>query len=174
MAVEWIDESSLRYATGCAGDVFTNLDWTRYDLTTGDHVNILHPDDQRVTDALRNTLDLTDPYLYNRSFLTFAPTSRRLIYQTDINVVLTAEPDGSFKRLIYEDMSRHSLQGYIWLPDGRFLAYYFGAYGEEVRYFTASVEGQRISGTIHDSLAINDCTRPNTRWWSRSDYHHHQ
>lgn len=148
--VEWVDANSLRYGVGCAGEVFTNLTWNLADVTTAISRAIEHPRTSSVTPALREALGLTNPFAYNQSFLTFAPTSRRLVYQTDLHVFLSAEPDGSFRRLIYDDLSRHSLQGLIWLPEGRFLAYYFGASGEEVRYFTASVEGQRISATIYD------------------------
>lgn len=148
--VEWIDPNTLRYGVGCAGEVFTNLTWSQADVATAISRAVEHPRTSSVTPALREALGLNDPFAYNRSFLTFAPTSRRLVYQTDIHVFLSAEPDGSFRRLIYDDLSRHSLQGLIWLPEGRFLAYYFGASGEEVRYFTASVEGQRISATIYD------------------------
>jgi hypothetical protein len=88
--------------------------------------------------------------LYNRSFLAFHPQSNRLIYQNALNSVLTTERDGTFKRVLYEDLARVSLHGFSWLPEGRFLAYYFGAYGDPVRYFTASVAGQRISSTVYN------------------------
>lgn len=150
--VEWIDDRTLRFGVGCDQDVFTALDWFQYSLDSGAVSRIAHPAAERVTDALLTQLGLTDPFFYDRSFLTFSPTSRRLIYQDDINTLLTAEPDGSFKRLIWDNLARFSLHGFIWLPEGRFLAYYYGAYGEEVRYFTASVEGQRISASIYDVL----------------------
>lgn len=145
VSVEWLDETSLRFGVGCHNDVFDSHDWFLYNLETGNLTEIEHPNVERVTDALLVQLGLTEPVDYDHSMLTFSPTSRRIVYQTDINVMLTAEPDGSFKRLIYDDLYRHSLRGFIWLPQGRFLAYYFGALGDEVRYFTASVEGQRIS-----------------------------
>jgi len=147
--VEWYGDDPLIYAVGCDADVFTAQQWYVYDFEEGQSRRTPHPDAQRVTNALLTQLGLTDPFFYNRSYLTFAPTSRRLVYQDDIQTLLTAEPDGSFKRLIYEDLSRRSLHGFIWLPEGRFLAYYYGAYGEEVRYFTASVEGQRISADLY-------------------------
>ncbi|GAB4516533.1 MAG: hypothetical protein OHK0046_22070 [Anaerolineae bacterium] len=148
--VEWVDDGSLRYAVGCDADVFTALDWFSYDLESGTSAPIAHPAAERVTEALLTQLDLMEPDDYNRSFLTFPPNGRRIVYQTDINTVLTAEPDGSFKRLIWDDLARRSLHGLIWLPEGRFLAYYYGAFGEPVTYFTASLEGQRISQNIYN------------------------
>lgn len=146
--VEWIDPNSFRFAVGCDSDVFTGHDWFRYTIDTDTITQIIHPARQQVTDALRQQLGLLDPLNYNHSFLTFSPTARRIVYQTDINELLTAEQDGSFKRLIYDSLGRYSLHGFVWMPEGRFLAYYFGAIGDPVRYFTASVEGQRISGDI--------------------------
>ncbi len=151
VAVEWTDDGMLIYGAGCDADVFTRLRWHQYDRAINVSSMIAHPDAVRVTEALLQQVGLTDPLIFNRSYLTFAPTSRRIVYQTDVNTVLTAEPDGSFKRLIWDDLSRRSLHGLIWLPQGRFLAYYYGAYGDEVTYFTASVEGQRISASIHDA-----------------------
>lgn len=152
VSVEWFGDGSggLRYGTGCDDDVFLNQTWFRYDPVTGESVEVLHPNTGDVTPALLNQIELQDPVLLNRSYLSFPPTDRRIIYQTRINEVLTAEPDGSFRRLIWNDLSRHSLQGFIWLPGGRFLAYYFGAHGEDVRYFTASMAGQRISASIYN------------------------
>jgi len=150
--VEWTEPRAFRFGVGCDQDAFTALDWYSTTLD-GEGVTLIeHPNTINVTDALLTQLGLTDPYLYNRSFLTFPVNTRRIVYQTDINTVLTAEPDGSFKRLIYDTLSRISLHGFIWLPEGRFLAYYYGAYGEEVRYFTASLEGQLISASPFDVL----------------------
>ena len=152
VALEWTDDGNLIYGVGCDANVFTRLRWYQYDRSLNISSIIAHPDADRVTGALLQQVGLTDSANFNRSYLTFAPTGRRIVYQTDINTVLTAEPDGSFKRLIWDDLSRRSLHGLIWLPQGRFLAYYYGAYGDEVTYFTASVEGQRISASIHDAL----------------------
>jgi hypothetical protein len=150
--VEWLNEDLLRYGVGCDAHIFTNLDWYQYNLVSEESDAITHPANEQVTDALLRQIGLEDPQLLNRSFLTFPVGSRRIIYQTPINTVITAEPDGSFKRLIYDNLARLSLHGLIWLPQGRFLAYYYGAYGDEVRYFTASLEGQRISASVYDVL----------------------
>jgi hypothetical protein len=164
--VTWEDPGTLRFGVGCEGDVFTNLDWFRYDVAADEQANIIHPNTPDVTEALLLQLGLEDPVLYNRSELTFSPTGNRIIYQDDINTLLTAEEDGSFKRLIYENLARFSLQGFTWLPEGRFLAYYYGAFGDPVRYFTASISGQRISADIYNiapSLTVPGITPDGVR-----------
>jgi len=151
--IEWLGEGNLlRYGVGCDNDVFTALEWFQYNAIRGNSTVVIHPDAELITQPLLDQLGLTDASAFANSQLTFSPTSRRLLHQTDINVIISAEPDGSFRRLIWDDLSRHTLQGFIWLPEGRFLAYYFGATGDEVRYFTASVDGQRISGSIYNVL----------------------
>ncbi len=157
--LEWIDEQSLRFGIGCANAVFTELDWYEYNLLSGETTSIEHPRAAAVTPALLRQTGINqrtqsredDPTLYFRSFLTFSPTARRVVWQNDLNVLWTAEPDGSFKRIIDDNLYRNSLQGFIWLPEGRFIAYYFGAYGEPVLYLTATVDGQRISGGIFNN-----------------------
>lgn len=148
--LEWIDESFLRYGVGCDGYVFSALDWYEYDVRGNFSTPIIHPRAEAITEAMLTQVGLTDPFVFRRSYLSFPPDARRMVYQTGINTVFTAEPDGSFKRLIFEDLARHSLHGIQWLREGRFLAYYFGAYGEPVRYFTASVDGQILSPSIYD------------------------
>jgi hypothetical protein len=148
--IEWIDPTHLRYAIGCDTDVFTNQNWFSYDLTSMQSASMEHPQVAALTDAMLQQTGLTTPELLNHSYLSFHPDNTRMVYQTDINTILTAERDGSFKRLLYDDLARVSLHGFIWLPEGRFLAYYYGAYGDEVRYFTASLAGQLISATVYD------------------------
>jgi len=135
----------LRYGVGCDADAFTFLDWYEYDPASEEVAAVAHPRAPNIDAAVLERLNLTDPTLYRASFLNFHPYDARLIYQTPINTVLTAEPDGTFQRIIWDELARYSLHGLHWLPEGRFLAYYFGALGDPVRYFTASVAGQRIS-----------------------------
>ena len=149
--VEWVDDGRLRYAVGCDDDMFARQDWFILDVPTGVSAPVGHPNARDLTPALLQQTGLEDPFNLNHSRLTFSPTSRRIIYQSPINVMLTAEPDGSFKRLIYEDLARFTLQGFVWMPLGRFLAYYYGAHGDPVRYYTASVEGQLISANIDNT-----------------------
>ncbi len=145
VAVEWVDDARLRFATGCWRDAFITWSWQDYDRATGAARPSEHPKAALVTDRLLRQISLTDPYFFNRAFLQFAPGGRRLVYQTDLNTVVTAEPDGSYRRVLFEQLANRTLQGITWLRDGRFLAYYYGAYGEPVLYFTATVDGQTLS-----------------------------
>lgn len=154
VALEWEDETTLRYGVGCDAQVFNTYDWSRYDVAT-DESQILEasPDEQHITEAFIrqtgiNQLTQTrtdDPTLFQLSFLTFSPYSSRIVYQTDIRTVITAEQDGSFKRVLHQNLHQYSLQGFNWSPNDNFVAYYFGAYGEPVQYFTASASGGMIS-----------------------------
>ncbi len=155
--VEWLtppdnagDEfPDLRYATGCDADAFTFWDWTVYDVDTGTARALnAHPQAANITEDFLERAELSDPTIYRRSYISFHPDATRAIYQTALNTVLTIEPDASFKRLLLDDLGRFSLHGFIWMPDGLFLAYYYGAYGEPVRYFTGSVAGQVISQDV--------------------------
>lgn len=143
--VEWIDAETFRYAEGCARDLFIDWNWTEYNLSSGAGQPVEHPKAALVTEALRRQLGLTDPLYFQHSFLSFAPNARRMVYQTELNIFITAEPDGSFKRQLFDKLFDRTLQGITWLPEGRFLAYYYGAYGDPVTYFTATVDGQTLS-----------------------------
>lgn len=143
--LEWSPEGLLRFAVGCELDLFTNQQWYEYDPVAGDTRPIDPPNGEELDAAAFNRLELETPTDIAHAKLQFHPADRRMIYQDDINVILTAEPDGTFQRLLWDGLSRFSLQGYNWLPEGRFLAYYYGAYGDEVRYFTGSMAGQKIS-----------------------------
>jgi hypothetical protein len=130
--------------------VFSNWRWYQYSVRNNVSFPVEHPKAEFITDAMLRQVGLTDPALFARSHLSFHPSDTRMVYQTDLNTVITAERDGSFKRIIYDDLSRVSLHGFLWLREGRFLAYYYGAYGDPVRYFTASTLGQRISNNVYE------------------------
>lgn len=149
--VEWIDEQNLRYGEGCRRDLFTDWTWRTYDLRTGAVSQQPHPKAELVTEALRSQLGLLDPLYFQHSMLSFDPNGRRLIYQTELNVVLSAEGDGSFKRRMFDKLSDRTLQGISWLQKGIFLAYYYGASGDKVTYFTANAEGRGLSETPANS-----------------------
>ena len=139
---------TLLYGVGCYRDVFTTYDWYEYDPTEDSTQAIQHPRYEMATDpAVRERLELTDDTLYNRSQLTYPPNTDggRLVHQTDINTLITAEPDGTFRRVIDDELFRSTLQGVNWLPDERFLAYYYGAYGDGVTYLVASAAGAYFS-----------------------------
>ncbi|MBC7812431.1 MAG: hypothetical protein H7175_14840 [Burkholderiales bacterium] len=152
VSVEWVDGQRLLYGVGCWRDPFNQQRWLEYDTVTGVQGETTHPHAGDVTDALRATLNLTDPIMFGRSFLQFAPGQRRLFYQTDLNSPMTAEPDGSFLRVLYTDLYNRSLQGVNWLRDGAFLAYYHGGFGDDVLYFTATVDGQNLSNAPLETI----------------------
>jgi hypothetical protein len=158
--VEWEDAQSLRYGVGCDGSLFTRYDWYRYNLEN-EVISPLEesPNAQYITDAFIHQTGINlltqgsaeDATLIERSFLTFPTQTPRIVYQNDIHSILTSEVDGSFKRIVHTTLSQFSLQGFVWAPTGNFAAYYFGAYGEPVRYFTASPTGGRISAALQDN-----------------------
>lgn len=160
--LEWIDNDVLIYGVGCDEQIFTELTWHQFQLSSGEQIDISHPDAEQVTEAMINQSGITtvsqsgekDPELYNRSRLTYSPTSRRVVFQNDIHTVISSEPDGSFKRLIHDKLHQYSLQGFLWTDTpGIFLAYYYGAYGEAVHYFSGNVEGNLLSARLENVQA---------------------
>jgi len=148
VSVEWIDPQQLRFGVGCPRDLFTKWTWFQYNVATGVQQAIQHPKADIVNNAsgaMLTQLELAEPIDLARSGISFEPNGRRMVYQNDRNSVLSAEPDGSFRRLLADRLFNRTLQGIYWLEDGNFLAYYYGAYGDPVLYFTANAEGQRIS-----------------------------
>ncbi len=157
--LEWLDEQTLIYGVGCAGAVFTELDWWRYSFSEGSLSQSEHPDAARVTPEMIELADVTlvsqsgerNPALYYNSQLTYSPTARRVVYQNDLHSIYSSEPDGSYRRVIHRNLGRRSLRGFLWARNpGVFLAYYFGAYGEPVYYFTADVDGQMRSAWLEN------------------------
>ena len=157
--LEWLDEGTLIYGVGCDGAVFTELDWRRYDLANHAVSPIEHPDAAKVTAemiersgaAMVTQSGEQNAELYFGSRLTFPPGARRIVYQNDLHTIFSAEPDGSFKRLIHDRLHQHSLRGFVWARNaGVFLAYYFGSRGEPVYYFTADVEGRMLMGRLEE------------------------
>lgn len=143
--VSWQDDASLLFAAGCGRDLFVNWRWYRYDRAAAETAPVDHPRADAVTDTLRERLRLTDPLIFANSMLRFAPSGQRLVYQDAINQVYTAAFDGTLQRLLYTGLNNRSLQNIYWLNDDRFIAYYFGAFGDPVLYFTADAEGRYIS-----------------------------
>ncbi|MDQ7028081.1 MAG: hypothetical protein Q9P01_07370 [Anaerolineae bacterium] len=154
VALEWESETTFRYGVGCDAQVFNTYEWHRYNLATGESQALeASPDEQYITEAFIrqtgiNQLSQTrtdEPTLFQLSFLTFSPFSTRIVYQNDLRTLITAEEDGSFKRVVHQNLHQYSLQGFNWSLLDNFVAYYFGAYGEPVRYFTASASRGLIS-----------------------------
>ncbi len=157
--LEWLDEETLIYGVGCEGTVFNELDWQRYSVSDHALSKIAHPDAAKVTPEMIARSDAAlitqsgeqDPQLFYGSRMTFPPGARRIVYQNDLHTIFSAEPDGSFKRLIHDKLHRHSLRGFVWARNtGVFLAYYFGSYGEPVHYFSANVGGQMLMGRLEE------------------------
>ncbi|MCY3834349.1 MAG: hypothetical protein OXG85_15150 [Chloroflexi bacterium] len=157
--LEWLDDETLLFGVGCDDAVFTELAWFRYDLPDHALSEIEHPDAAKVTAEMIERSDAAmvtqsgeqNPALFYGSRMTFPPGARRIVYQNDLHTIFSAEPDGSFKRLIHDKLHQHSLRGFIWArQEGVFLAYYFGSYGEPVHFFTADVEGRMLMGRLEE------------------------
>lgn len=162
--LEWLDEATLIYGVGCEGAAFTELDWRRYHLPDRALKEIEHPDAHKVTPEMidRSAAAMVtqsgdfNPELYFDSQMTYSPTARRIVYQNDLHSIYSAEPDGTYKRLIHKYLHQQSLRGFLWARNpGVFLAYYFGAYGDPVHYFAAHVDGAMVTGLI-TSLAPSE------------------
>ena len=158
--LEWLDEERLRYGVGCDGAVFTELDWWGYHLADHALTAIAHPKARWVDAAMIEQSGAAmitqsgeqNPDLFYGSAMVFAPNARRAVYQNDLHTIMSAEPDGSFKRLIHDGLHQHSLRGFLWgARPGLFLAYYFGAYGEPAHYFTGNVDGALLMGPLQET-----------------------
>lgn len=143
--VEWTKQGALRFATGCSDNVYTNWNWFGVDLETGEAALIDPPYPDVLIPETLDLLVLEDEEDILHARIAFHPDTRRFAFQDPLNMMLTAESDGTFQRLAWDNLWSYSLRGYVWMPDERFLAYYFGAFGEPVRYFTGSMAGQNIS-----------------------------
>lgn len=144
IAAEWLDDGSLRYASGCPRDLFSQWNWRELG-PDGDDSPTEHPSAAKVTDALRERLQMTDPVLFANSRLSFAPEGGRLVYQDGVNRFYTAAQDGTLPRRLYIGLNNRVLQRVDWLGGNRLLASYYGAVGEPVIWFTADAEGRAIS-----------------------------
>jgi hypothetical protein len=151
VSVEWVDANSLRFGIGCRADLFSEWAWFVYNVRNQTPTPRAHPYADAVTPELAENLLLTQPGAFDHSALSFAPDGDRVVYQDPINTFLTAGQQGFGRRLLYLNLSRFSLQGIYWQPDERFLAYYYGAYGDPVYYFTATAEAVPISPFVDDN-----------------------
>jgi hypothetical protein len=150
VAVEWLDRRALRFAAGCNRALFTTWTWQQYSLRTDATTPVMHPRADEVTADFFARVNLTTPDLIANSALSFAPNGSRVIVQGEVNRLRTTQADGQFPRLLYETFFNRTLQGIYWLPDDgdgsdNFLAYYFGASGDPVYYFTATEDARALS-----------------------------
>jgi hypothetical protein len=143
--VEWIDAASFRFASGCERLPFNEWRWSQHDLNSGRTLPTQHPRASFITPALATALRLTAPGDFERAFIRYAPDGDRIVYQDSINNLLSAFVDGRFPRQIHTNLHNRTLQQIIWGADERFIAVYFGGYGDPVLYTTATAEAQRIS-----------------------------
>jgi hypothetical protein len=160
--VEWEDDATFRYGVGCPTDVFTHYNWYRYSLSDEESAPIEHPSTEIVTPEFIEITGIPlitqtqgqerDESLFDRSMLTFSPDGVRAIFQNDLHDLYSIEPDGSFRRRVQSGLYQHTLQGYLFTPQAMFLAYYYGAYGDPVRYIVATVRGGAVS------LGVNEVT----------------
>lgn len=139
-------QTVLRFAEGCYRDVFSAWQWFEYDPTSDTLNPVEHPRTASIIDPIvRERLQLLDDTLFNRSFISFAPNGNRLVHQTELNDIITAEANGTYRRLLDDELFRSTLQGINWFPNERFIAYYYGAFGDPVTYLVASSAGQYAS-----------------------------
>jgi hypothetical protein len=159
VSAQWLDDNTLLYGTGCDERIFIDYVWSTYDLTSQESTSLdAHPSAGLVTEDFINASGVTrsamnaqeqDPALLQRSYLTPIPNSTRFVWQDDIHELYTAGEDGRLGiNEVHTYLHQYSLKGFVFTPDANFLAYYFGAYGEPVRYITARADGQLISDVI--------------------------
>ncbi len=145
---EWVDTETLRFGIGCDSLPFIALDWQQYSRADGMLEPIEHPAARYINERLLAAAELTEDGALEHSYIAMHPDSTRFVYQTPINTLYTIERDSQFRRLVADSLSRYSLHGILWLPNARFLAYYYGAYGDPVRFIVADMSGRRISSRI--------------------------
>lgn len=157
VAVEWLNDVFLRYGAGCDEQLFTRHQWHLYDTATGaderldGHPNAQYITPRMISNSAINRVSQTlqdDPTHIERSFLTFSPNGARMVWQTEIHTLYTGERDGTFRREVHRFLHQYSLKGFVWSPANNFTAYYFGGYGDDVRYLTATLDGNLISNVI--------------------------
>ncbi len=151
-SVEWLTNTTFRYGAGCFREFFATYDWFSYDVTSGDSETIdNHPAEFNLTETMLSLTDLADPATLERSYMSFPPMGRRFVYQNVLNTLISSEPDGSFRRVIDNNLFRDTLQRLRWVGDNTFIASYYGAFGEPVTYLIASTERGYLSSLRENS-----------------------
>ncbi|GEM_PF-325035 len=151
VTVEFHDQLGMLFAAGCGRDPLWEWAWYRYPLDGRTRANsapeaIVYPTLNETTpEALAARLRFNDEAIWRSAFVRFAPDSRRFVFQDAVNTVYTATIPGALLRPLHTRLNNRTLQDIYWLPDGRFMATYYGAFGDSVIYFTADVEGRFIS-----------------------------
>ncbi|GAB1421154.1 hypothetical protein MASR2M15_12980 [Anaerolineales bacterium] len=157
VAAEWLTDDQLILGQGCNTDLFTQLNWWQYDLTQSDLSPLAaHPQAAQLTEVFIRESGITnisqdgerDPLLLESSHLFIPANNERAVFQTDIHTIMTVQKDGQYRRIVHDRLHQNTLQGYIFAGADNFLAYYFGALGEEVAYFIANFEGRLLGGRL--------------------------
>ena len=143
--VEWINDRTFRFSTGCETDLFTEWTWYAYNTLIDSATPIVAPHADDANEAMRARLQLSDDETFTHSMMRFVPDGDRAVYQNQRNDFLTAFMDGTFRRGLYIGLNNRTLKGIYWQPEERFIAYYYGAYGDPVYYFVADAEARVIS-----------------------------
>ncbi len=146
--VEWDEDLNLRFATGCENNLFPVWDWYFYNADTEAFTSIVAPHAANLDDDMRARLELQDDAVFEHSMMRFAPDGDRVVYQNQRNDFLTAYLDGRVRRGLYTGLHNRTLRGIYWQPNERFIAYYFGAYGDPVYYFVADAEARVVSPAL--------------------------
>ncbi len=144
--VEFWREEGMLFASGCLRHPFYEWTWYRANPDQTGYAEIEHPRADRIDpEVLQRRLLLRDALAWENAFIRFAPDSLRFVYQDHVNTMYTAAASGTAVRTLHSRLNNRTLQGIYWLPQGRFLAYHYGAFGDQVIYFTADVDGRLIS-----------------------------
>jgi hypothetical protein len=147
VSLTWAGPRTIRFAMGCPRDLPSDWAFSRYNTLTANIQNEVNPYAPLINDDLRQRLGLADPLLFANSHLSFAPSGTRIVYQDRVNRFYTAALDGRLQRQLFGGLNNRTLQRIEWLAGDRFIAYYYGAYGDPVEYFTADAEGRFISAS---------------------------
>lgn len=144
--VEFWGEEGTLFASGCLRDPFYEWTWYRVDSDQEGYTEVEHPRTERIDpELLQRRLLLRDDLAWENAFIRFMPDGFRFVYQDHVNTMYTAAAPGAAIRALHSRLNSYTLQGIYWLPQGRFLAYHYGAFGDQVIYFTADVDGRLIS-----------------------------
>jgi hypothetical protein len=144
--VEFWREQGMLFASGCLRDPFYKWTWYRAAPDLSGYVETAHPRADQIDPALlRRRLLLRDELAWENAFIRVMPDGVRFVYQDHVNTIYTAALSGTAVRTLHSRLNNRTLQGIHWLPEGRFLAYYYGAFGDQVVYFIADAEARRIS-----------------------------
>lgn len=148
VTVEFYRDLGYLIGSGCGRDPFYEWTWYLYDGRRTQAEPFPHPQLLNLElDQLPTRLNLRNVEIFNQAFIRIAPNGDRFVFQDAIHAIYTAALPGRLIRPLHSRLHNRMLQGIYWLPEGRFMAYYYGAVGDPVIYFTADVDGRYISAS---------------------------